>query len=678
MTKKKLKARSTGQSRFIILIFILVATLMVSSAVIEMRQSKKELLQLMTKQAHSLLESLIIASQNTLHASNYLESNSQQRLINNASLIKNLYESKQLTNSLLAEICLQNDIHRINIYNNKGIKIFSSHAREHFGIAEKHNPKQTLRSVFSGEQDTLIIGYREARYENEYRFAVALAASDRSVIVLNINASDLLNFKRDIDFGALIRKVAQGNPEIIYIALQDTMHILAASGRVKELEKINQSAFLSQSFWDSTFVTRTTLFDSVEIFEAVHPFSFAGEVVGLFRMGLSLEPIQDINNRIYRRLIIISIILSAIGFVLFVYIFTRQRLDLLQKQYQVVETYTGSIIENVSDAIIVLDHLNHVNIFNDAAERLFLVSRNKIFGKKITQLLTDLECFPEETTFLKQMSCKIGNTKKELLISKSSFTDHEENENFILVIRDLTEQKALEDQLQRQQRLTAMGEFASGVAHEIRNPLNAIGTIIQQLDKDFEPTSDKKEYHELAGLVYNEVKRINETVQDFLRFARPDPLQPNHFHIMDLFNQLKIQYQSIMDTQQIEFILHSDWVGEVFWDEKQIKQVFINLIQNAVEAIENMGSIWINVKSLSDQEIEITVKDNGPGMSGDTRANIFNLYYTTKAKGTGIGLSIVQRIIFEHGGIISVESDPKKGSIFTIKIPIKVAITDKK
>jgi len=675
-----MKSKSSGQYRFILLIFILVATLMVSSAVIELQQSKKELLQLMIKQAHSLLESLIIASQSTLHAINYLDDISEQRLLNNASLVKNMYEGGRINNRLLTQICQQNNINRINIYNNEGLKVFSSHKQVHLDLPEKHNPIQTLEPVFSGEQDTLVIGYREAQHEQGYRFAVALAAKDRAVVVLNINAKEMMNFKREIDFGALIRKVVQGNPEIKYIALQDTMHILAASGEVKDLERINQSDFLAASILDSTFMTRTIIFDSVESFEAVHPFSYAGEIVGLFRLGLSLEPVQDINDRIYRRLIIITIILSVIGFVLFVYIFTRQRLDLLQKQYEVVETYTGSIIENVSDAIIVIDNLKEVKIFNTAAERLFMISRNKIIGKQIYPLFSDLEyrSLLEESFFLKQLSCKIGKSRKELLVSKNCFADYDENENVILVIRDLTEQKQLEAQLQRQQRLTAMGELASGVAHEIRNPLNAIGTIIQQLDKDFEPVSEKDEYHELAGIVYNEVKRINETVQEFLRFARPEPLQPGPILISELINQLKKQYKSVLDAQHVDLNIQIDWNDEVLWDGKQIKQVLINLIQNAIEAIGENGSIWIDVKPYSDHELEISIKDNGPGTSDETRANIFNLYFTTKAKGTGIGLSIVQRIIFEHGGIITVESEPNKGSTFKIKLPLKVAASSEK
>ena len=672
--KIRLSSKNTGQVRYILLIFILIAGLMISSAIIELQQSKKELYQLMTEQAHSLLESLITASQNTLYATNYLDDLSRQRLINYAELIRQRYEQKRLTIHFLQDITKYSDIYRIHIFDKHGKKILSSYESKHSGESERKEPLRVLEPIFKGEQDTLIIGYKKARFANQYLYVIALAAEDRSAIVLNIDAEEMIKFRRNIDFGALIKKVVGGTSRIVYIALQNPQHILAASGNISELDNIEDSEFLRTAFSDSAFATRILSFDEQEVFEAVHPFIFAGESIGLFRIGLSLDPIQDINDRIYRRLIIITIVLIIIGFVLFVYIFTRQRLHILQKQYEVVETYSGNIIENVSDAIIVLDEKSGIKIFNSAAEKLFATNKDEILGKSLSVLFPAPECRKvlEEPSLLKQLNCTIKNQRRELLASKSVFQDSDENQNTILVIRDVTEQRQMQAQLERQQRLTAMGELASGVAHEIRNPLNTIGTIIQQLDKDFEPSADKEEYHELAGLVYSEVKRINETIQDFLKFARPQPVQPSRFPLTELFSDLQKQYSTSLREKNIRLDLNLQWQGDVYWDGNQMKQVFINLIQNAIEAITENGTITLTVSPEEDGFVEIRLQDDGPGMPEKIRQNIFNLYFTTKAKGTGIGLSIVQRIIFEHGGIIHVESAPGEGTVFTIKMPVSV------
>lgn len=662
-----------GQFRFIIIIFILTAALMLASAFIELQQSKKELYQLMAEQAHSLLESLITASQNTLRATTYLDDLSEQRLLNNASMVKQLYEGGQISDAQLFDLSKKNNLQRIHIIDRKGHRRYSSHTPT---PAEEHaleNRLQTLSPIFEGLADTLFLGYRRSPDGQGHSFALALAARDRSAIVLNTDAQDMLAFKRDIDFGALIRKVVQDNPRVIYIALQDNEHILAASGNVADLDEIGRSGFLYQALRDSSFATRTVAFPDGSVFEVVQPFAFFGETIGLFRLGLSLAPVQDINERIVRRLIIISLVLIVIGFILFVYIFTRQRLSILQKQYEVVETYSGNIIENVSDAIIVLDNKRGVKIFNQAAGRLFNQPRARVEGRHLSDLFPAEECrlILSEDSLLKQLTCTIGDQQKYLLVSRSRFVDSDGNDNTILVIRDLTEQRQMEARLERQQRLTAMGELASGVAHEIRNPLNTIGTIVQQLDKDFEPRTERDEYHQLAGLVYSEVKRINETVQDFLRFARPEPIQPALFSLDKFLNQLQKQYAAVLREKNIELSIDSSWHDEVYWDENQIRQVFINILQNAMEAIGENGRIGIEVQSEGSGHLVMRIADNGPGMSEQIRSNIFNLYFTTKARGTGIGLSIVQRIIYEHGGLITVQSGQSRGSVFMIKLPVR-------
>ena len=654
----------------LILIFIVLASLMFSSAIVELNQSKKELLDLMEGQAHTLLETVIISSNNALLTYEHLEMFLEERLLNNASFIRHIYENNNITNAFLEKFARENNIYRINIIGIDGKKKYSSHQPiEHEGVG-RTNPRQTLKPLFDGIQDTLIIGYKQANYEQGMRYTVALAAKDRSAIVLNLDAEELLNFRKRIGFGSLLKQMAV-NPGITYIALQDSSGIIAASGNVRELDRIEDSPFLSQVIRDSTFKIQLIEFEKHEIFEAVHPFYYNGIPIGLFRLGLSAEPLNQIKTRIYRRIGLISLILVVIGFIVFTFILIRQNYGLLQRQYQVVETYSGNIIQNVSDAIVVIDEERRIKIFNQAAEEIFKINEQDVLGNVFAKILTGQDC---ETLLLssismEQIECKIQNHHKTLLVSKTTFTDEDESENTVLVIRDLTEQKKLEAQIQRKERLSAMGELASGVAHEIRNPLNAIGTIVQQLDKDFAPENNITEYHQLARLVVKEVRRINETIQDFLRFSRPEPILPERFLLDEFFNYLRQQHQSMLDEHQIKLSMQLKWKGEVNWDRRQMQQVFMNLIQNAIEVMPESGKLSITAENLEGDELEISVKDSGPGISENIRSNIFNLYFTTKAKGTGIGLSIVQRIVYEHGGVISVDSEEGVGTVFVLRMP---------
>lgn len=673
-----MKTRSTSKKSFIqprnlILIFLVLAALMVSSALIELHQSKKELLDLMENQAHTLLETVIKSSENALLTYDYLEVFLEERLLNNASFVRFLYENGQLSNPFLEKFARDNNIYRINIFDQYGNKIYHSYKYTHEPDQRKASPDQVLNPIFEGKQDTLIIGLKEANYEQGYRYAIAIAAKNRSAIVLNLNAQNLLDFRREIGFGSLLKEIVI-NPGIVYIALQDTSGIIAASGNVRELERIQDSSFLWNSMQDSAFVTRLNTFEDLEVFEAVHPFFFSEIPMGLFRLGLSLDPLNVIKSRIYRRILIISLVLLVIGFIVFTLILIRQNFDLLQRQYQVVETYSGNIIQNVSDAIMVIDEEKRVKIFNHAAEDIFQIKEQDVMGNVFANILTGQNCesLLLSSTSIEQIECKIQNHHKTLLVSKATFTDEDESENTVLVIRDLTEQKKLEAQIQREERLSAMGELASGVAHEIRNPLNAIGTIVQQLDKDFEPQNNNDEYHQLARLVVKEVRRINETIQDFLRFSRPEPILPETFSVNDFFNFLRQQYQSMLDEHQIQLSIQLNWKGEVNWDRRQMQQVFMNLIQNAIDAMPESGKLSITAENLEGDELEISVTDTGAGISENILSNIFNLYFTTKAKGTGIGLSIVQRIVYEHGGVISVDSEEGVGTVFVLRMPIAV------
>jgi len=658
--------------RHLFFIFLVMAVLMISSAVIELNQSKKELLDLMRKQAHTALETILLASHNTLMSNIMVEDIIEERLLNNANVIKTLYEEGQVNNSFLEKYARENHIYRINIFRKDGKKIFHSHEQIHTDVTEKMSPYDILWPLFQGKADTLLLGLKQARYKNEFRFAVALAARDRSAIVLNLNADQLLEFRRQIGFGSLLRNMVH-NPGILYAALQDTSGILAASGNVRELDRITDSSFLYSALTDSTFKTRIALFDSTEVLEAVHPFYFQGEAVGLFRLGLSLQPLQSIKARIYRRIIFISIVLLLIGFILFTFLLVRQNLDILRQQYQIVETYSGNIIQNVSDAIIVLEENSGIQIFNKAAEDLFGLPEESMLGKQLEAVFDPNTCkeFYQSDARMQELRCNISGKIRYLLTSRSQFLNPDGKSMTILVIRDLTRQKHLEAQVQRRERLSAMGQLASGVAHEIRNPLNAIGTIIQQLDRDFEPRENSEEFHQLARLVYQEVKRINETIEGFLRFARPEPLKPERFRLIKFLQRFKSQYLPILQEKEIEFTMDVHYQGEVKWDRHKMQQVFINLMENAIDALPNGGKIILSVNTGEGNSLEIRFRDNGPGIPAEVLNKIFNLYFTTKDRGTGIGLAIVQRIVDQHGGIITVDSEMGKGTIFSINMPIE-------
>ncbi len=655
------------QPKSLLLIFAVTAIIIFASTLFELNQSKKEMLVLMESQSHTLLESLLKSSDNALISYNQFEEEITKRLLNNAVLIKTMYEKGLISNSFLKDIAAKNNIYRINIFNKNGRKIFTSHTQIH-EFNEDIKAPVNLKPIFEQETDTLIIGIKSARLESGKRFTVAISTSNRSAIVLNVDAQELLNFGNRVGFGTLLKDITT-NPNIMYVALQDYDGIIAASGSVELLEDIDSSDILEKTMDENKYNWRIVEHGDKEVFEALHPFVHNDYLVGVFRLGLSLEPLENINKRITQRMILTGIVLFLFGYVTLILIFTRQNYALLNKRYKEYEVYSQNILENVNDGVIVLDSASNIKTINKSALKLLGVKNQE--GNNIKQLFGDKNCLlilNSELSIL-QIDCIINDQTKYFIVSRSIFRPDENETNTVLIISDVTEQKILEKQIQRNERMTALGELASSVAHEIRNPLNTIGTITQQLRIDFVPAENIEEYKTLSELVYKEVKRINDTIENFLIFAKPMPLKPELINTSTFFEQIKKQYEALLIQKKIVLTLNEYWSGNVKWDPQQIRQVLINLIQNSIESIENNGVIELNISQLDSNKIEINLTDSGKGIPVEIVNKIFDLYFTTKQKGNGIGLSVVQKIIYEHNGIISVENKPVKGAVFRIIIP---------
>jgi PAS domain S-box-containing protein len=625
----------------------------------------------MNDQAHTLSETIINVSENTLMTNMLVEELIEERLLNNATVIKWFYENDQVTNPFLKEFADQNNLFRINIFSSTGKKLYSSHIQVHDDLYRDKDNIQILNPIFSGDSDTLLIGLKAARSGGGFRYAVAVAAQNRSAIVVNLDAAQLLDFRKMIGFGSLLQTIIQ-NPGIDYAALQDTSGILAASGNIEELERINTSEFLRTALIDSVMNVRIVDFKARQVYEAVHPFIYNGEAIGLFRLGLSLDPLESLNRQIYQRITIISLILLIVGFVLFTLIMFRQNLEISKKQYQAVETYSRNILQNISDGIIVCNREGELIIFNRAAEQIFERKASQTVGSRLNTVLSyfNWKDFLTGKISMQESVLQFKAGHKNILISRSEYLDPDEESIIILVIRDITDRKRLENQVQRREQLSALGQLASGVAHEIRNPLNAIGTIIQQIERDFKPATGIEDFEQLTRIVYQEVKRINQTIENFLKFARPDQLKLSSFLLSELLKDLKHEYEPFLKEKEISLSLKMNWSGEVQWDENKIRQVLNNLIRNASEALDKGGKIEIEIQKIDQNLIELKVSDNGRGIPEPIQRKVFNLYFTTKSNGTGIGLSIVQQIVDQHEGVISYESATLKGTIFSILLPI--------
>ena len=652
---------------------------MITSAFFELNESRKEIYRVLKEQASSLIETISLSSTNTLNSSYEIEGLIAYRLLDNARMIRSLDSLNLLTKHRLIQIGKENNLYRINIFDKNGNRVLTNRIPEegHVHSEENVNRYEELKPILTGETNQLILGLRNAHYTEGQRYAVAAARSGkRGAIVINLDAQEFLQFRKKIGIGKIIKDIGN-NSGIEYIVLQDSLGILAASTNVKSMNSIEDDNFLTTAEKSDSVFMRKFDFENHDVFEAVKRLKIGDDITGVYRIGISLDEIRNVEARMYNRIILITLLLAAISVIVLSIIFTSQNLKMVSLEYAKFKTFASSVLQNMAEAVIVIDNNFKITFFNNSSEVLFGAERNNVINKNITEvqngelkfIADNIKKMTGHTTDI-QKTITIRTREKHLQINiAKNITSLNEVENYTVVLSDITEKKKLEEQAERNEKLSAMGELASGVAHEIRNPINAIGMIAQRLNKEFIPGNDKEEYLNITKLLKDEVTRINKIITQFLSYAKPIELSPVRIISKKYFEEIYRLFADQAKEKGIELKLSYKSSNELYIDPELMKQALMNIIQNAIDASGVSGKVEIIVSSENNFSI-IEISDIGSGISEDKLKKIFDLYYTTKKDGNGLGLSIAQKIIDQHSGIIEVESKTGQGTKFKIKLPI--------
>jgi len=343
-----------------------------------------------------------------------------------------------------------------------------------------------------------------------------------------------------------------------------------------------------------------------------------------------------------------------------------------------------SILNQVSSAVITVEAGGKVTLVNRMAEDLLGINQEQALGKHIGDICCSKIAFYKNISPFSFVSDTLnrgisyadiqvegyqeGNKCVLQLSTKVLYDQSHHPEEVLLVVNDLTSVKMLEEQVQRNECLSVVGQMAAGIAHEIRNPLQSIKSFVQLLEQK---GPGGLEVFDCAGIVMSEIDRMNLIIKEFLQLTRPagEGFVKQDLNVIIREVVLFMQSESVLRNVVIE-PQYGEGLPLIMVDKAQIKQVLINLLANAFAAMPQGGTVGL--KTWYDyylNEARIEVSDTGVGMDEETLSRIGRPFFTTKDNGTGLGLAVCYRIIKNHGGQIEVTSLIGKGSVFTIVLP---------
>lgn len=352
----------------------------------------------------------------------------------------------------------------------------------------------------------------------------------------------------------------------------------------------------------------------------------------------------------------------------------------LARERHLLET----VFNTIQEGVLVTDKLGKIEYSNQAANRMIGIATQNIGkGTLLWKYVPDLSkslFFEESDNNFSICSREVEITYPDRRLLRLYIVPliKEKSEDFhnlfTIILSDVTEAKAKTEKMLEDEKLASIFKLAAGVAHEIGNPLNSIHIHLQLMQRHirkFEPDNSIEKINNSLDICVSEVKRLEGIIDHFLKAVRPSKPSLTEIHLLEVLDEvLGIQAKEVENLGILVEIKLDKSLPIILGDRNQIKQVFFNVIKNAMEAMTNNGKLEISTYT-DDQYAYIIFKDNGSGIKQENLAQIFEPYYSTKAKGSGLGMMIVQRIMHDHRGHIGIDSNETVGTKVTLQFPLK-------
>lgn len=349
------------------------------------------------------------------------------------------------------------------------------------------------------------------------------------------------------------------------------------------------------------------------------------------------------------------------------------------KQELYIQQFANRFLQLKGTGVIILDSEFRIVEISEMICVVFGCDRMNVLDKSIEEWfkLLSFDHPPFDRTLLdgttfsnRSLNWTLHNQTHELMLDGEVLENNGVINGAFVIFRDVSHLMMLEEQIRRSDRLKTIGQIAAGTAHEIRNPLTAIKGFMQLLSKTLVDRDMNKE-HEYVNIVLSEIERVNDLVSDFLLLSKPKKMKRMSLRIGVVLQEIlpMIRNEALLHKVIVQY--YPDQISlPILGDKELLKQVFLNLGKNAIEAMNGGGVLIIRERSQPDEvgKIAVEIRDTGTGIPPSELAKVFDPFFTTKPQGTGLGLSVCHRIVHDLGGSIEVASD-KSGTQFTVRLP---------
>lgn len=538
--------------------------------------------------------------------------------------------------------------------------------------------------------------------------------------VRGANPSEILRSDRELR--SFLEASVGYSPHLLYALIADRKgKLIFHSQREKEGSEALARPSLDQLLSLNPIRRFQALYDKGKIYEATLPLSLNGKPFGSIRLGIATSLLRrEMTASLQRSLALAGLALPVAWLVAMglgalilkpIRRLTREvdrigrgdfeiggsrsrgdeigeltsQLQLLGQQLQAdrlkmlsEKAQLQQVVDHLEDGIIILTRDRRILFFNKAAEVVVRRPLEEAIGWPWADTLDPfhplrplLEHAFEQQAGFRNATIVLPRDggHKEFLVSVFLVTDARQTMGAMVVVKDLESIKTLQSLISYSAKLTALGRLTSGVAHEVKNPLNAMMIHLEILKEKLEvPSEDVQQSLEVIG---SEIRRLDRVVQGFLRFIRPEELRLKLLDLNALLKDLVALVETEWQKEGIQFTFHFDATLPLMAvDEELLRQAFLNILLNACQAMPTGGTVYISTEREEWEFVRVSIADTGVGIPPEDIGKIFQLYYTTKSGGSGIGLSLVYRIVQMHDGSIEVLSEMGEGTTMVIRLPV--------